>query len=189
MTHTRFIAPLAIAGLVLGTILTLPASAATATPDTDKPIHVSADTLTVDDKAGTATYTGTVHVTQGGLTLDADRVDLYRDSQGDLSRIKATGSKKRAFIQQQPTATDPLMRGWGNVINYYVGQHKVDMVGNSELHRGTDTFNGPYVEYFLDSRRVNANTRGSGSNGAGGPQKTTNGRVNMTLTPSHQNQK
>ncbi|MGJ8524905.1 Lipopolysaccharide export system protein LptA [Halomonadaceae bacterium LMG 33818] len=189
MMQARFIASLLVAGSMVAGSIAAPALAAA--PDTSLPIHVVSNQLTADNNSKVVTYTGNVHVTQGGLTLDADRVNLYLDNSNNLVRVKATGTaNKRAFVQQAATATAPLMRGWGNVINYWVTQHKMDMQGNAELHRGTDTFTGPFVEYYIDSRRVNAN--GSGNNAKGGStgdaSNSTSGRVNMTFTPSSNGQ-
>lgn len=187
MMQARFIASLLVAGSIVAGSVAMPALAAA--PDTSLPIHVVSNQLTADNNSKVVTYTGNVHVTQGGLTLDADRVNLYLDNTNNLVRVKATGTaNKRAFVQQAATATAPLMRGWGNVINYWVPQHKMDMQGNAELHRGTDTFNGPFVEYYIDSRRVNANGSGSGStkgnNTDNAASNSNSGRVNMTFTPS-----
>jgi|GEM_PF-315877 len=189
MMKARFIASILVAGSVVAGFTAAPALAAA--PDTSLPIHVVSNQLTADNNSKVVTYTGNVHVTQGGLTLDADRVNLYLDNSNNLVRVKATGTaNKRAFVQQAATATAPLMRGWGNVINYWVTQHKMDMQGNAELHRGTDTFNGPFVEYYIDSRRVNANGNGSNAKGDtnGKASSNSSGRVNMTFTPSSNGQ-
>ncbi|MGJ8513705.1 lipopolysaccharide transport periplasmic protein LptA [Carnimonas bestiolae] len=187
MTLTRRIAPVLTAGALLGSVICAPQALAQASTSS-QPINVSASTLSVDDRAGTATYTGAVHVTQGNLTLDSQRLDLYRDNKtGEASRAKATGSSgKRAFIKQDATQTDPEMHGWASTITYLIPQRKMVMQGNAELHRGNDTFHGAYVEYYIDSRKVNANGGGNAKGDA--QQSTSGGRVNMTITPKKNQQ-
>ncbi|WP_034578156.1 lipopolysaccharide transport periplasmic protein LptA [Carnimonas nigrificans] len=189
MTLKRCIAPVLTAGALLGSVVCAPQVLAQASTSS-QPINVSANTLSVDDRAGTATYTGAVHVTQGDLTLDSQRLDLYRNnSTGEATRAKATGtSSKRAFLKQDATQSDPEMHGWANTITYQIPQRKMIMQGNAELHRGNDTFHGAYVEYYIDSRRVNANGGGGSSTSGGNQQSTSGGRVNMTITPKSNQQ-
>lgn len=194
MTLTRLITPIATLGVLLGSLASTPAALAAAGPTSNQPINVSANALSVSDRAGTATYTGNVHVVQGDMTLDAPRLDLYRNNQThQASRAKATGNgSTRAYMDQKATQTDPEMKAWGDTITYYIPQHKIVVEGHAELHRGSDVFHGPYVEYFIDSRQVNAH----GGNSSSGSSSTTDqqngnngsGRVNMTITPQQQNQ-
>ncbi|ANF57511.1 lipopolysaccharide transport periplasmic protein LptA [Halotalea alkalilenta] len=176
MTPRRLIPTLPAATALLAMLLAGPVLALES--DAQQPIHISADQLTIDDQAGTAVYTGTVHVEQGSLKLDAQRVELQRGASGGLSTMRATGtSGQRAYIEQQPSPQESLVRGWGDTLIYHAGERRVEMLGNAELHRGGDTFTGAYVEYFLDSRQVNARGGQQSQGGEAG------GRVNMTLTP------
>lgn len=146
--------------------------------DARQPINISADQLQIDDRTGVAVYTGQVHMEQGSMKLDADRVEITRGSGGGVSRVNATG--KRAYIEQKPAPNDPVAKGWGNTIIYHADTRRVELIGNAELHQAKDTFTGGYVEYFLDRRQVNARSGdGQGSQGQGG-------RVRMTLTPDNQ---
>ncbi|MFC0266975.1 lipopolysaccharide transport periplasmic protein LptA [Kushneria aurantia] len=147
--------------------------------DRNQPINISADALEISDQDGTAVYTGAVEVDQGSMQLRANRVELQRAESGGLSQMTATGGEDgRAYIEQRPAPDDPLARGWGNRIVYHAGERRVELIGNAELHQGSDIFTGGYVEYFLDTRRVNA--RGNEQSEGG------DGRVRMQLTPAGQ---
>ncbi|WP_456267574.1 lipopolysaccharide transport periplasmic protein LptA [Kushneria sp. AK178] len=153
--------------------------------DRQKPINIGADELNIDNRAGTAVYTGTVEVDQGTMKLRSSRVELQRAQGGGLSSLTANGgSGGRAYIEQQPAPNDPLAKGWGNTIIYHAGERRVELIGNAELHQSGDTFNGGYVEYFLDSRQVNA--RGSQSAQGSSTGDSSGGRVRMQLTPEDQ---
>lgn len=150
--------------------------------DRNEPINISADTLTIDDRAGTAVYTGTVKVDQGSMQLRSQRVELQRGQSGGLSQLTAReGEDGRAYIEQKPSPEEPLARGWGETIIYHAGDRRVELIGSAELHQSGDTFSGGYVEYFLDTRQVNA--RGSQS---AETQESDGGRVRMQLTPENQ---
>lgn len=153
--------------------------------DRQKPINIGADALNIDNRAGTAVYTGTVEVDQGTMKLRSSRVELKRAQSGGLSSLTAKGGDGgRAYIEQQPAPNDPLAKGWGNTIIYHAGERRVELIGNAELHQNGDTFNGGYVEYFLDSRQVNA--RGHQSAKSNSSEGSSGGRVRMQLTPEDQ---
>ncbi|PMR77046.1 lipopolysaccharide transport periplasmic protein LptA [Billgrantia endophytica] len=153
--------------------LTTLAQAQTAEDDANAPIEVEADRLDLDDRAGTAIYTGDVDIRQGSMQVTGDRVEIRRNAAGELSRATATG--ERAYIEQQPDPDEPIVRGWGRTIIYHVSERRVELIDRAELHQGGDTFDGGYLEYFLDSRVVQARSDGEGVEGRQ--------RVRMTLQP------
>ena len=142
--------------------------------DASAPIEIVADRLDLDDRAGTAVYTGSVDMQQGSMKLTADRVEIERNDQGEVSRVTAIGKGSRAYIEQKPAPQDPVVKGWGETIVYHAGERRVELIRQAELHQGGDTFNGAYVEYFLDRRQVQARSRSEGG---------AKERVRMTLTP------
>ncbi|APX93661.1 lipopolysaccharide transport periplasmic protein LptA [Halomonas sp. 1513] len=155
------------AWLLLGSVPALAQS-----QDASQPIDVTADQLDLDDRAGTAVYTGDVDIRQGSLQVTGDRVEIRRNDAGDVSRITATG--ERAYVEQRPSPDEELMRGWGRTIIYHVAERRVELIDRAELHQARDTFDGGYVEYFLDRRVVQARSDVEGSERQ---------RVRMTLTP------
>lgn len=141
--------------------------------DADQPVEVEADRLDLDDQAGTAIYTGEVHIRQGSMQLTGDRVELQRNAAGELSRATAYG--ERAYIEQQPDPQEPVIRGWGRTIVYHVAERRVELIDRAELHQAGDTFDGGYLEYFLDRRVVQARAEAEGVEGRQ--------RIRMTLQP------
>ncbi|MDT8896387.1 lipopolysaccharide transport periplasmic protein LptA [Halomonas sp. I1] len=163
-------------GLTL-TMLTLAAPPALALEgDASAPIQVEADRLDLDDRAGTAVYQGDVRIQQGSMRLTGARVEIRRNDAGQLSQAIATG--ERAYIEQKPAPDEPLVRGWGQRIVYHVAERRMELVDQAELHQGGDTFDGGYLEYFLDRRVVQARSSAEGVEG--------NQRVRMTLEPEQQ---
>lgn len=60
--------------------------------DPDAPVEVSADSLTVDQADGSATFVGNVRIAQGTMRMAAKKVNVYynADTQG-ISRLVGTG--------------------------------------------------------------------------------------------------
>ncbi|MDI5984320.1 lipopolysaccharide transport periplasmic protein LptA [Halomonas sp. M4R5S39] len=161
----------ALLGLAL-TVLVAP-SAQALEGDASAPIEVEANQLDLDDRAGTAVYTGDVDIRQGSMQLTGDRVEIRRNASGELSHAIATG--ERAYIEQLPAPDEPLVRGWGRTIVYYVAERRVELIDRAELHQGGDTFDGGYLEYFLDRRVVQARSEAEGVE--------ERQRIRMTLQP------
>ncbi|WP_110685239.1 lipopolysaccharide transport periplasmic protein LptA [Salinicola aestuarinus] len=171
----------------LGQLLMLTALCVPGTPafaldgDASAPIHIAADQLEIDDSEGTAVYSGGVDMQQGSMQLNAARVDIQRGNNGQVSVVTAKGGSRRAHLAQTPAPDQEQVEGWGDTVIYHAAERRVELVGNAELHQGGDTFDGAYVEYYLDSRRVSARSSRSGEDESGG-------RVRMTLTPQQTQQ-
>ncbi len=144
--------------------------------DAEAPIEVEANRLDLDDRAGTAVYTGDVDIRQGSMRLTGDRVEIHRNDTGELSRAVATG--ERAYLEQQPAPDEPVVRGWGRTVVYHVAERRVELIDRAELHQGGDTFDGGYLEYFLDRRVVQARSEAEGVEGRQ--------RIRMTLQPEQE---
>ncbi|APE29827.1 lipopolysaccharide transport periplasmic protein LptA [Halomonas aestuarii] len=162
---------LGVIGVLLGS-----APALALEGDASAPIEVEANQLDLDDRAGTAVYTGNVEIRQGSMQLTGDRVEIVRNDEGELSRATATG--ERAYIEQKPAPDEPLVRGWGRTVVYHVADRRIELIDRAELHKDGDTFDGGYLEYFLDRRVVQARSE------AEGVQERQ--RVRMTLEPEQQ---
>lgn len=60
--------------------------------DTNLPVEVTADNLSVDQGTGTAIFDGNVMIGQGEMRLSAGRVlVVYREENSGISRLEATG--------------------------------------------------------------------------------------------------
>lgn len=60
--------------------------------DTDAPVEVTADNLSVDQNTGTATFTGNVVIGQGEMRLSAPKVRVkYNETQSGIERLVASG--------------------------------------------------------------------------------------------------
>lgn len=60
--------------------------------DTDLPVEVTAEELSVDQDTGTAIFTGDVRIGQGDMRLSAARVlVVYKEGESGIERLEATG--------------------------------------------------------------------------------------------------
>lgn len=150
--------------------LAVPLSAAAQT--TQAPVEVEADRLDLDQRAGTAVYTGNVNIRQGNMQLRGERIEIQRNDAGELSRATATG--ERAYLRNQLEGED-MMEGWARRIIYHVSERRIELIDQAELSQRGDRFQGGRLEYFIDREVVQARSDVSGSE----PQ-----RIRMTLQPA-----
>ncbi|MGP9797915.1 lipopolysaccharide transport periplasmic protein LptA [Halomonas sp. 86] len=151
--------------------LAVPLSAAAQT--SQAPIEVEADQLDLDQRAGTAVYSGDVNIRQGSMQLRGDRVEIIRNDAGELSRAIATG--ERAYLRNQLDDQDTPMEGWARRVVYHVAERRVELIDQAELTQAGDQFTGGRLEYFIDREVVQARSDANGSE----PQ-----RIRMTLQPA-----
>lgn len=161
---------LLVAACALLATVAVPASAFDL--NSDVPITVNADNARLDDSKGIATYSGDVVVTQLETRLTADKVTLYRDSNG-LSRIEATGSPAQYSQPSGPQgeATDAEAR----VIIYSAADSRLTFEQNAEIRQAGNLFRGERIHYDTENRVVTAEGSGSSDNG--------DGRVEMVIQP------
>lgn len=139
--------------------------------DRDQPIHISADSASIDDNTGVTHYKGDVQIKQGTLQINADQVKLYRNADG-IDRLVATGTRKAAHFRQKPGTEQPWTDAWGQTLEYKVSKQSLTITGNGKVQQGKDRFSGDRIVYNIERALVNA---------FGG--KEGKGRVQMVIQP------
>ncbi|MCV6591070.1 MAG: lipopolysaccharide transport periplasmic protein LptA [Marinobacterium sp.] len=156
--------------LVLSTLLTSTFSFALP-EDRNQPVHVSADSASIDEKTGITLYQGDVVISQGSLQINADQVKLYRSNSG-IDRLVATGRQKAAHFRQKPAQDQPWTDAWGQTMEYDVSKQSLTISGNGKVQQGKDRFSGERIVYNIKRSIVNA---------FGGKQGK--GRIQMIIQP------
>jgi lipopolysaccharide export system protein LptA len=143
--------------------------------DRDKPIHLEADTMEVDDAAKVGTYQGNVRLTQGTLLITADKLVVRQDAQGFSS---GTAYGKPAYFRQKRDGVDEYIEGWANRIEYDGRRDRLELLTDARVRRGQDEVRGSYIAY--DARTEFFQVKG-------GPEAVTptnpKGRVRAVIQP------
>ncbi|UAK24611.1 LptA/OstA family protein [Sphingomonas nostoxanthinifaciens] len=140
--------------------------------DSNAPADVTADHIEVQDKANRAIFTGSVHVVQGDMTMDAARMTVaYRRAAGpnsdpEIQRIDASGGVK---------VVDPSETATGSYGIYDLDKRVITLIGNVVLIRGDNKVNGARMVMDLNSGRSTVD-----SNVVGGAGATTHGNGRVT---------
>lgn len=155
--------PRLLCALVIAACLAGPAIAQQAdirfgglTQDTTLPVEVDADSLAVDQAAGTAVFTGNVLVRQGDMRMTAAQVRVEYNAAGTgIDRLHATGGVTLVSPQDAAEAQEAVYTiDTGNVVmsgNVLLTQGNAAISGESltvNLKDGTGTMTGGVKTIF-----------------------------------------
>ena len=162
--------------VLLGLFLALAAPAQAERADRTKPINLESDSMRVDDVQKTSVFEGKVLMTQGTLTIRADRITVRQDKEGNQY---GTASGNPATFRQKRDGADEYIDGEAERIEYNGKIDKVEFFNRARLKREpADEVRGNYISY--DSRtEFFTVTGGSDPATSGGP----GGRVHAVIQP------
>lgn len=113
--------------------------------DRDKPVNIESDRMTADDAKKVATFEGSVVLTQGTLTIHADRIVVRQDEAGFQYGV-AYGSPAR--FRQKREGYDEFVHGEALRVEYDGRAEKVELFDDARLRRdGGDDVRGNYISY------------------------------------------
>jgi lipopolysaccharide export system protein LptA len=128
--------------LSLFVVLSLPAQAEKA--DRNKPVHLEADNVTLDDVRKLSVFQGNVLLVQGTLMLRADHVEARQNDDG-LQGVTATG--KPVSFRQKRDGVDEYIEGFADSMDYDGVQSVLRLQGNARLRKGGDEIRGAQITY------------------------------------------
>lgn len=166
MNHAERLIVLAAAALLS---LCTPAQAERA--DRDKPVHIEADAVRMDDLQKIAVYEGKVILTQGTLRVQADRVEVRQDAEGFLTGT-ALGSP--VHFRQRLDGKGEWVDAWANRVEYDARKNQVRLIGEAFLKKGEEELRGDLIIYDARSELYQA---------SGGLPGQRPGRVRAVIMP------
>lgn len=143
MKHLRILLLPLFLGLQTMPVIAQGASVAFGTirQDTDQPVEVTADNLSVDQETGTAIFTGNVLIGQGEMRLSAARVlVVYRAETQGIARLEATGG---VTLVSGPDAAESQRA------DYDIDDGTIVMTGNVLLAQGSSALSADKMSVRL----------------------------------------
>jgi lipopolysaccharide export system protein LptA len=143
--------------------------------DRAKPINLESDRMRIDDAQKTSVFEGKVVMTQGTLSIRAERVTLRQDKDG-YQYGSASGNP--ASFRQKRDGADEYIEGEAERIEYDGKLDKVEFFNRARLKRDpADEVRGNYISY--DSRTEYFTVTGGSQAASGGPES----RVRAVIQP------
>ncbi|MCU7797620.1 MAG: lipopolysaccharide transport periplasmic protein LptA [Candidatus Thiodiazotropha sp. (ex Myrtea spinifera)] len=126
--------------------------------DRDQPMHLEADSVSIDEGTGISLYQGNVVITQGSLKLWADRLWIHRRD-GKTDKLISEGQPTRF---QQTTDEQEEVRGHALRAEFYVDRDELLLFDDALLEQGPDQFRSDRIIYNRTSSQVKAGTSADG---------------------------
>lgn len=120
--------------------------------DIKEPVEVTANSLTVDQKTGQATFSGNVLIGQGAMRLSAERVTVSY-AEGDQRRISALRAEGNVTLASGEDAAE------AQAADYDVSSGTIVLTGDVLLTQGGNVLAGDKVTVNLESGTANASGR------------------------------
>lgn len=146
--------------------------------DKEKPISFTSDQGEVNYEAKTGVLRGNVVITQGTLTIKADRIDFKQNPDNSLS---ATAFGKPLAFRQKRDDADGYYEGWALRAEYDGTKDQLELFDNAILKRGTDEIRSNYISYNSATELFKAEGRTSTAPAAGDAGR--NDRVRGVFQP------
>lgn len=113
--------------------------------DRDKPINFSADQpAEVDFEKRVGTLRGNVVITQGTMTIRADRIDFKQNPDNSLS---ATAYGSPISFRQKKDDSDEYFEGYAQKAVYDGQKQTLELFDRALLRQGTDEIRSNYISY------------------------------------------
>ena len=114
------------------------------TADKGKPITFTSDGGEVNYEKRTGVLKGNVVITQGTLTIRANRIDFKQNADNSLS---ATAFGNPLAFRQKRDGAEGYYEGWAQRAEYDGTKEQLELFDNAILKRGTDEIRSNYISY------------------------------------------
>ncbi|WP_435627792.1 lipopolysaccharide transport periplasmic protein LptA [Candidatus Ferrigenium straubiae] len=142
--------------------------------DRDKPVHLEADQVLVDDAQQVSTFIGNVKLTQGTMLIRGDKIVVVQDQEGFKH---GTAYGNTASFRQKREGLDEYVEGYGERIEYDTRAETVDFYVRARVVRNLDEVRGEHITYNQKTEIFQVSSGGAGT-GKEPPQ-----RVRAVLQP------
>jgi lipopolysaccharide export system protein LptA len=115
--------------------------------DRDKPVHLEAARVTVDDVKRTHVFEGNVVLTQGTLAIRTAKLVVTQDAEGFQKGIATSGEGGLARFRQKREGKDEYIDGEAERIEYDSRGEKAEFFNRAFVKSGADEVRGHYISY------------------------------------------
>ena len=142
------------------------------------PITFTSDDGEVNYEKRTGTLKGNVVITQGTLTIKANRSDFRQNADNSLS---ATAHGNPVAVRQKRDGVDEYYEGYAQRIEYDGAKELVELFDRALLKRGQDEIRSNYISYNAATEIFKAEGRAPGTPAAGDVGRSDRVRGTMQM--------
>lgn len=126
--------------------------------DRDKPVHLEADQVLIDDARQVSTFIGNVRLAQGTMLIRGDKIVVKQDKEGFKH---GTAYGDTASFRQKREGLDEYVEGYGERIEYDAHAETVDFHKQARLKRDMDEVRGEHITYSAKTEIFQVNGGGA----------------------------
>jgi len=115
--------------------------------DRDKPVHLEAARVTVDDVKRTHIFEGNVVLSQGTLVIRTAKLVVTQDAEGFQKGVATSGEGGLARFRQKREGKDEYIDGEAERIEYDSRGEKAEFFNRAFVKSGADEVRGHYISY------------------------------------------
>jgi len=138
---------------ILLSLLILPAPLWALSNDREQPIHVSADTLEMDEQSGLSTYEGNVLMTQGSIRIESDKLLIIQNDQQAVDHFKMWGEP--VHFEQRNDRNEPI-KGRALYMEYHNESGELVLQREAYLDSNGDTVESELIRANTETEYVKA---------------------------------
>jgi lipopolysaccharide export system protein LptA len=153
------------AALVVSTGLVLSTAASAEKADRDKPINYQADSGDVNVQTKVGTLSGNVILTQGTLTIRADKITFRQNPDNSVS---ASAWGNPITFREKSDGSDEYYDGVAQHAEYDGAKRFLELFDRAMLRKGKDEIRSNYISYNADTEFFKAEGRPDTRAGASG---------------------
>ena len=143
MTVIRILMTCILSGIATAAIAQANISLGGISADASAPIEISADSLSVDQDTGKATFSGNVVIGQGALRLSAGEVEvIYAEGSGQIASLKAKGGA--TFVTETEAAE-------AETADYNLETGSLILIGDVLLTQGSSAISAERMSINLNT--------------------------------------
>lgn len=146
--------------------------------DRNKPVHLEADQVNIDDARQINIFEGKVQLSQGTMLLRGEKMVVVQDKNGNMH---GTATGQPASFRQKREGMDEYIEGFGQRIEYDTGTETVDFYGQARITRAQDEVRGDHITYNSRTEIFQVHgTPGAPADAAGDKDRS---RVHVVIQP------
>ncbi|MBI4741682.1 MAG: lipopolysaccharide transport periplasmic protein LptA [Betaproteobacteria bacterium] len=154
--------------------------------DREKPIHLEADRITVDDIKKVQVLEGNVILTQGTLQIRTSRLVVTQDADGFQKGVATGGTNGLARFRQKREGKNDFIEGEGERLEYDARNEKTEFFTRAWVKSGQDEIKGHYISYDALTEKYLVTAAGGDTKSAGASGAPP-GRVRAVIQPKGKN--
>lgn len=141
--------------LSLSALLCVANSAIARTDDSEKPIHITADTAELNDKSGISIYRGDVKMVQGTTILRGDIITVYT-ANDEVEKMISVGN---LATYEETTDDGDVVYAESEEMIYNSAEKKIELFRRGKITQVGNVIRSDYILYLTEEGLIDTGTK------------------------------